>query len=136
MSFVEILLVAVLSVLIGGYYWTIYRSRDPMLFWSPLTLISAVFAYYFLIGPLLSLAFNNTFAYGMDLREMMTKAWLAGTLGLASIYLGFAIKARPYRTVLVKTMGATLRRRCWLFFGMFAALGTLGLAYNIYMSGM
>ncbi len=135
MSFTEILLVLIMAVLAGAPIWVAYRSKDRTLFWNPLTLIAAVFAYYFLIGPLVSLSLHNTFAYGMDLRDMMTKAWLAGVLGLGSIYAGFAIKARPYRARFVKTMGAPLRRRLWMAFAIFTGFALLGLAYNIYMSG-
>src|SRR5262245_4276185 len=116
MRFHEILLVGLLCVLIGGAIWKVYRDRDHTLFWNPLTLFSAIFAYYFVIGPLISLGFHNTFAYGIDLRDMMWKSWLAGLVGLGSIFTGFAIKIRPYRARLVTGARGSIRRCYWYYF--------------------
>lgn len=135
MSFLEIVLSSVMTLLVAVPFWIAYRSRDQTWFWNPLTLFATVFAYYFVVGPLLSLWFQNTYAYGIDLRNMMGKAWLAGILGLGSIYAGFAIKAPPYQTKLVKKAGPALRRQLWVCFAILAGLGLLGFAYCAYLSG-
>ena len=135
MNAYEIVLVTALVGLIGGVFWTGYRSPDRTVFWNPLTLFATVFAYYFVVGPLIALALHNTSAYGMEFRGMMWKSWLAGLLGLSSIYAGFAIRARRFRTKLVAGVRPDLRRRLWIYFWILFGLGLLGFAYDAYVSG-
>ena len=135
MSFLEIILVGVMTLLVAAPFGIAYRSKDQTLFWNPLTLFATVFAYYFVVGPLISVAFHHTFAYGMDLRDMMGNAWMAGILGLGSIYAGFAFKVRPYRTKLVEKLGAPLRKRLWTNYALLAGLGLVGFLYCAYVSG-
>ena len=135
MNAYEIVLVTALVGLIGGVFWTGYRSPDRTVFWNPLTLFATVFAYYFVVGPLIALALHNTSAYGMEFRGMMWKSWLAGLLGLSSIYAGFAIRARRFRTKLVAGVRPDLRRRLWIYFWILFGLGLLGFSYDAYVSG-
>jgi hypothetical protein len=135
MQIYEIGLVGVLMLLIGGAFVAAYRSRDQTMFWSPLTLFAAVFAYYFVVGPLLALGFGSTSAYGVDFRPMMWKAWLAGLLGLASIYAGFAIRTKRFKDRLVAGIPPELRRRFWRYFFALAGLGAVGFVYLAYVSG-
>jgi hypothetical protein len=135
MKIYEILLVGVLAVLIGGPFWVSYRSKDKTLFWSPLTMFAGVFSYYFLIGPLIALGFGTTSFYGIEFRPMMWKPWLAGLLGLGSIYLGFAIRTKQFRARLATGLAAQQRRRLGWAFAVFLALGLLGFGYVTYTSG-
>ena len=135
MNFLEICLVCLMTLLVAAPYWSAYRSPDRTWFWNPLVLFAAVFAYYFVVGPLVSLMLGNTYGYGLDLRGLMGKAWLAGILGLGSIYVGFAIKTRPVRTRLVAVLDAPLRKRLWLNLGVLAGLGLTGFLYCAWVSG-
>ena len=135
MQLYEIALVGILILLIGGALGVAYRSRDQTLFWNPLTLFAAIFAYYFVVGPLLALGFGSTFFYGIDFRPMMWKPWLAGLLGLAAIYAGFAIRTKRFASRLAAGFHPALRKRlrayCLILFG----LGLVGFAYDAYVSG-
>lgn len=135
MNFFEIALVAGLLVLIGGAFVTAYRSPDKTLFWNPLTLFATLFAYYFVFGPLVALATHNTILYGFDLRDMMWKAWLAGLLGLGSIYLGFAIRVRRFHVRLVPNFGPELRKKFRKPLIILFGLGFVGFLYDAYVSG-
>ena len=131
----EILLVTGLTFLVGGAFFVAYRSKDKTLFWSPPTIFAAVFAYYFILGPLISLGFDQTSIYGIDLRDVMWKPWLAGFLGLSAIYGGFAIRFRRRRVALEQGMTPNtkviLRRSVFVLFG----LGLVGFAYDVYVTG-
>jgi hypothetical protein len=135
MNIFEIALVGTLLVLVGGAFFVAYRSPDKTMFWSPLTMFAAVFAYYFLFGPLISLGFGVTSIYGIDLRDVMWKPWLAGIAGLASIYGGFAIPTKQVRLKLVEGitpgMQSILVRSFCILFG----LGVVGFVYDAYVSG-
>jgi O-antigen polysaccharide polymerase Wzy len=135
-SILEIALVSVLVALTGGAVLVAYRSKDKTLFWNPLTMFAGTFTYYFIIGPLLALGFGQTTMYGIDLRDVMWKPWLAGAVGLASIYVGFSIRIKIPKKRLVEGMTpavkAVLKRSFILLFG----LGLVGFAYDAYVSGL
>ena len=135
MKFSEILLVAGLVLLIGRQFWQAYRSKDETLFWSPLTLFSAIFAYYFVVGPLISLLLGNTSGYGIQFRDIMWKAWLAGLLGLGAIFAGFALPAMPWRTKLNEGFTPDFRRRLRRFCFLLTGFGLVGFVYDAYVSG-
>lgn len=131
----ELLLLLLLAGLVAGPFLAAYRSRDYSLFWSPLTMFAAVFSYYFLIGPLIALAMGTTSFYGQDFREEMWKPWLAGLLGLASIYGGFAIRTKKFEVRLSPVLSRPQSVRLYWACGIMLALGVLGFAYVAYLSG-
>jgi len=135
MSPFEIAIIGVLILLVGGAIWAGFRSPDEALFFNPLTMISAVFAYYFLVGPLISLSMGTTNAYGIEFRGSMWKAWLAGAVGLASVFCGFGIRTRRSGVRLVEGVGARQRSVLWHSFWVLAFLGLLGFGYDAYVSG-
>ena len=135
MNLFEIPIIIVLILLVVGAFFFAYRSKDKAVFWNPLTMFAAVFAYYFLVGPAIALGFGVTSINGIDLRDVLWKPWLAGTLSLASIYIGFAIPAKRPRYKLLE--GITPRNRDILltvFFVLFG-LGVTGFLYDAYVSG-
>ena len=89
MSEFEIFLVLVLAGLIAYPMVKGYRSRSPLELWSPLLVFSAVYMYYFLIGPLSARALGLTRVINVDASSNYYLGWLAGIAGLGSVILGF-----------------------------------------------
>ena len=135
MSPLEIALIAALLLLIGGAVWVAYREPEETIFFNPLTILSAVFGYYFVVGPLIALSMGNTNAYRIEFRDSMWKAWLAGAVGLASIFCGFAIRTRRARVRLVEGADRKLRFILGRSFWVLVCLGLLGFGYDAYVSG-
>jgi O-antigen polysaccharide polymerase Wzy len=131
----EVPIVIVLSLLVLGPFVVAYRSKDKVLFWNPLTMFAAVFAYYFLVGPFIALGFGVTSIYGVDLRDVMWKPWLGGALGLGSIYCGFAIRTKKVHARLEERMTDRMREVLTTCFVVLFGLGVLGFAYDAYISG-
>ena len=52
-------------------------------------MISLFFLVYFLIGPLSALALDKTMFVGTDMRTVFQPAWLAGTVGLLAVWIGY-----------------------------------------------
>jgi hypothetical protein len=135
MTLLEILLVGTLALLIAGPFVLGYRSEDRTVFWSPLTMLAAIFGYYFLIGPLISLSYGVTTMYGMDFRDVMWKPWLAGTLSLASIYAGFGCSFIQFRRKLSAEISASRGTQLRFFCLVLAGLGLVGFTYFVVATG-
>jgi hypothetical protein len=135
MTPLEIIVVSVLALLAAFPLVRGYFNEDKVMFWSPLTIIAAVYCYYFLVGPLICLKLGQTVVYNMDFRDVMWKAWLAGALSLASIYAGFAISIFRFNRRLspeITTSRKTLLRMFCLALG---GMGLVGFAYYVYTTG-
>jgi hypothetical protein len=135
MSALDIVLVVTLSLMIAGAFFVAYRSKDKTVFWNPLTMFAAVFSYYFVVGPLIAISFGQTSIYGVDLKEVMWKPWLAGILGLGSIYCGFCIPTKGRRALLADGTGPGVRKIVKQTFYVLFCLGLVGFAYDYYVSG-
>ncbi|HLF34049.1 MAG TPA: O-antigen polymerase [Cyclobacteriaceae bacterium] len=68
-----------------------YRQRNPLEFWSPLTVISLIYFYYVLVGPLLAIRNNETYFRFIDHREYVVYAWRISFIGLIGIISGFTL---------------------------------------------
>jgi hypothetical protein len=135
MKNLEVPIVVLLFLLVLGPFVVAYRSKDKALFWNPLTMFAAVFAYYFLVGPLVALWFGVTSIYGVDLRDVLWKPWLGGVLGLASIYCGFAIRTKKVHVKLQEGNTERIREILLTCFIVLFGLGVLGFAYDAFVSG-
>ena len=135
MSSTEITLIVVLGLLVAAPLYIGFTTKDKTVFWNPLTIFATVFAYYFLIGPLIALSTGNTIAYEQNFRDVMWKPWLAGVVGLGSIYAGFAIPVfktgRKYSEIFDDERRIQVRKFCFILFG----LGMVGFAYFAIATG-
>jgi len=96
MSIYEIILVLMIVALIAYPLVKGYRARSSVELWSPLLVFAAVYTYYFLIGPLSARALHMTQVIRVDASPYYHLGWLAGLVGLASVYLGFRIPIERY----------------------------------------
>jgi O-antigen polysaccharide polymerase Wzy len=135
MTPLEIFIVGTLTLLVAFPIVRGYSNREKTLFWSPLTIFAAVYCYYFLIGPLICLRLGQTVAYNMDFRDSMWKAWLAGTLSLASIYTGFAVSIFHFKRRLAPEITSSHKTQLRLFCFALAAMGLVGFAYYVITTG-
>ena len=89
MTFLEAVLVLALAGLVAYPIVRGYRSRSPLELWSPLVVFSAVYTYYFLVGPLVTRALGATQVINVDASPYYYLGWLAGLVGLGSVFVGF-----------------------------------------------
>jgi hypothetical protein len=85
----EILLVVSLILLVTLPFVPLLRGRSMFWLFAPPSMISLFFLVYFLIGPLSALALDKTIFVGADMRTVFQPAWLAGTVGLLAIWIGY-----------------------------------------------
>jgi hypothetical protein len=84
------LLTSGLVVFIVGYnYLRGYRE-----FWSPLTIIALVYAYYCCLGPYEAVLTGNTFDRLQNMRNYYPSAFLGALISLASYVVGFVFHGR------------------------------------------
>lgn len=122
----EIVLVLILAGLIAYPVVRGYLARSPMELWTPLTVISAVYTYYFLLGPLGARALEFTRVINVDPSPYYYLGWIAGIVGLGSIIIGFNLpieqtfRLGPSFAPPAKRTITTLARVC-------LAIGAIGL---------
>lgn len=105
MSGEELTLVFSIGVLIGLILTDGISSKDPHQLFSPLPVFALFFLFYFLLGPLIAVANDNTFFVGRDFRSLFVEAWLAGFVSLLAIWFGYSnpvvasFSSRPFEIV-------------------------------------
>jgi oligosaccharide repeat unit polymerase len=84
--------IGALVVLIPVLNW---RKKDPVHFWSPLTMVSIVFFYYAVIGPYFAIVNDNTYYRLIDHRSFFLIGWQSSLLAFMCIVLGFQLVKTP-----------------------------------------
>jgi len=95
MMFEEQLMVLLISGICLYIIFSNYLNRDRIKFWSPLTMVSVVFIYYTIIGPLFTLSSGLTFYRLMDHRDYFMDGWKGSLISLVFILIGFNFIKRP-----------------------------------------
>jgi oligosaccharide repeat unit polymerase len=84
-----------LTILIILIFYSLFRNllkKDPREFWTPLTFISLTFLYYTVIGPLVTIAINDTTYRYIDLSKYFSISWTGAALSLFCIHIGYRLK--------------------------------------------
>lgn len=123
-----LLLSLVVFILISNF-----SSRDFWRVWSPLTIVALVFAYYTILGPLLSLSNEDTYFRLIDHRDFFLIAWRASFFSLLFIWLGFRLKRK--KQIQLKGHGTIDVRNTVGFAKTLAAIGFLGSLVSFGLSG-
>lgn len=66
-----------------------YTRRDKMEFWSPPLFLAAIYVYYVILGPLLSVLSGATYDRLIDMREFYASGWTGALVGLVSWVIGY-----------------------------------------------
>ena len=91
LSYGEWVLVLLIAALTIGALVVNYARNDYYSLFSPVSMLSIVFVYYVLAGPLISLNNGETFYRLVEHREYFFAAWLISFIALVSFLLGFNI---------------------------------------------
>jgi oligosaccharide repeat unit polymerase len=89
LSFEEKIYVFLMALLSIGILIINYRKKNPLEFWSPLTIISLIYFYYVIVGPLLAIRNDETFFRFTEHREYVVYAWRVSFIGFIGILSGF-----------------------------------------------
>lgn len=87
----------ILGVVIHILYKAFRNKKDYITFWSPMTFLSIISIYYFIVGPLVALSQGKTYFKLVEHRDFFYGAWLASFLMLLFIYFGYLTASRPFR---------------------------------------
>lgn len=82
------LLVTVVAIIVYGY------MKDYGIFWSPLTIIAIIMAYYCLLGPYEAIVSNETYDRLINMRKFYPAAFWGAWVSLLSIAAGFFMNSR------------------------------------------
>ncbi len=85
----ELLILSLITFMILRIITGQFRKREYDQAWSPLVLVSVVYIYYLVLGPVISVMEGNTWAYTVNHRPYLMNAWLGGTASFVCIILGF-----------------------------------------------
>lgn len=121
-----VLLLALTVLAIAAYSLT---ARSAFQFWNPLLLFAAVYAYYFLIGPLIAVVTGNTILPPVDYRQFMISGWIAGLIGLWSTCLGFFIPPLRIASRIFRPDDRAFDRRWPLLFIVAVIITSAGIVY-------
>lgn len=97
LSPMEWLLLSASAALSLGMILNLYRKGDQVTFWSPPLFMAAIYLYYVVIGPALSLMVGDGLDRLVDMRPYYLPAWGAAFVGLASWCMGYYISSRRSR---------------------------------------
>lgn len=84
-----------LLILIPFLNW---RHKNPLHFWSPLTMVSLIFLYYTIVGPLVSINLGITIYKLIEHRPFFVDAWRLSLIAFISILVGFNLRNPLKRT--------------------------------------
>jgi len=130
MHIFEWILLLALSLLLAAAIARAFLSRERVCFWYPLTIVAAVYAYYFVAGPIVAISNDATMVLREDARSVYYLGWIAGVVGFASTAAGFAIPLGRYgnpRFMLAVPSPTAIRTISWfcLGLGLFGVLASL-----------
>lgn len=130
MSVFEWCLLLTLSLLLGAAIAVAFGRREQVCFWYPLTMVAAVYVYYFVAGPVVAILTDNTVVIRQDARGVYHLGWIAGIVGFGSTVAGFAFpfgRSDRSRVMLAVPPPAVIRTISWfcLGLGLFGVLASL-----------
>lgn len=102
-SLEEILIVAILgSSLLGLLIHALKKGGNRL--WEPLTIISASYFYYFIVGPVINISFDRTTLAGVEARHLAMNAWIAGSIGFMFLVLGYQWRCTVISELVARAM--------------------------------
>lgn len=118
----EALWLALLSLqILGLYIWCLSRPASRLSWLQPPAVLSVIYLYYTLIGPLRMLSLGEWIDRGVDLRYSFGPAWSGAAVAFASFLTGYAL----IRQRLPRPRRATSfdPRQAWRLGGALSSLG-------------
>lgn len=91
----EQMLLFAISAIIVLIPVTNWLKKDPVHFWSPLTMVSLVFFYYTVVGPYFAVINNDTYFRLLEHRPFFLIGWEISLIALISIIVGFQVITVP-----------------------------------------
>ena len=105
LTFTEGLLVSGIAVIAFNIIITRLRSPNYLQIWSPIFLISALFIYYAVIGPVITVLSGETYFRLVEHRHLFEVAWIANLLAFLSMLLGYQLTKKPFKWRVSKMVG-------------------------------
>ena len=90
-------LALLLLQILGLYGWCWTRSRRRLAWFQPPVVLSVVFLYYTVFGPLQALSQGDWFDRGVNLRYGFDIAWAGAAVAFASFLVGFGLLRQQLR---------------------------------------
>ncbi|HLT73260.1 MAG TPA: hypothetical protein VKZ75_11445, partial [Cyclobacteriaceae bacterium] len=88
-------------ILIMAFLFLVRRRAGRLWIWSPLSVLSVIYFYYLVLGPIQAVASGDTSERLVEMRPFYSAALLGGLISLASICLGYVSNQKPGRKMAV-----------------------------------
>ncbi len=138
LSGAELSVFLILLVLTAGILLTNYLKKDPVSFWSPMTIVALVYSYYVIAGPIQAILNGETLFRAVEHRGFVLQAWGLCLVSQVAMLIGFNATRSGNRQRALKETKSTgvetiFGKRLFLigFFFLLVIAGTGGLAAQI-----
>lgn len=107
---IEVVVVLLIVVIILQLLLS-YLKKDPAEMWSPMTMISGVYIYYCLVGPIKTLVGGDLMFRGINHAPYLLDAWIGALLSYVATWIGFIVYNKKITQSETTTQNVDLTKR-------------------------